>query len=351
LIGVLMLAAVQLHAQDRQIQVMQQTPAGAESRPESRVVLGNASCPTGQRLEHRVGFESFDCVGCKLRRDPETGIAYLEFSKYPVVTGLGSAGRIRDKDQIVAVNNVSLLTPTGAKLLATLPVGQEVTFSLIRSKNRITTRVTPEYLCKPPVNGLPSRPQSFTGTMTADMVLSAKVEGMLSELNKQPRGWFGFALSCDSCALLRNSSFAVQNTLITSEALALSPRIVEVDSGGPAWMAGLKAGDILHYIGGALFVSDQGQTRFMATNPGDTVMIGFQRGSSRMTTRLVASQPRAQNAVSTQVKGLALSLTNLAHGSSIDVSGADVTLIEDPRTRQLTITGDGLKIVLRLPPR
>ena len=354
LAAVLMLSAAQVTAQDFQVQVTQKA-AGAQSQPQSRVFSPQsqgATCPSGQRLEHRVGFESFDCVGCRLRRDPETGVAYLEFTKYPVVTGVGNAGRIRDKDQITAVNNLSILTSAGAKSLATLPMGQEVTFSVIRGKNRLTTRVTPEYLCKVPVSSVPSRPPAFTGTMTADSILSARVEGIATDESKQPRGWFGFAFSCDSCVLLRNSAFTDRNAQMITEALTFSPRIVEVDSGGPAWRAGIQVGDFLHYIDGDLFVSERGQRTFFSTEPGDTVNLRVgKRNGTTMNTRLVAGQPRPLSAVRTSVRGLALSLTNLAHGSSIDVSGADVTLIEDPRTREMTITGEGLKIILRLPPR
>src|SRR5690349_12576629 len=80
--------------------------AGALVAQETRT----ASCPANQRAETRLGFESFDCEGCKLRRDPETGVAYVEFTKPPVLRGIAGTPALRDGDVLTHIDGTSITT-------------------------------------------------------------------------------------------------------------------------------------------------------------------------------------------------------------------------------------------------
>ena len=360
------------------------------------------SCPTGQRVETRVGFDQFECKSCRMRRDPQTGMAYLEFNTQPVVRGVGTSGQLRDGDILLAVDGKSLLTPEGARLLATLPGGAQARFSIRRAGNSMTVMVTPDFVCRVQPPRDPLVPEFFSAfqleqpgflgekramrlDFEQDFTVGDRVKidesrlpfsfqfdtagfsrvwaqenapslsliGDVTLAHPRPGGWFGFALSCDSCSnrgpLLDGkplSEPAWPGALFNS-VVDVPPQVVQVDSTGPAARAGLRVGDLLVSINGTAINTPEGRDKFLATNPGDTVVFRYSRGQLIRSARVVAgSRPLSMN-VQQNGKATSMRFSDPSRGIVIEVTGTDITFFDGPTPTEKTITGKDIKIVVR----
>ncbi len=397
----------------------------AATAADGQVKTAATTCPADQRLEAKLGFESFDCDGCKLRRDPETGMAYLEFTKPPVVRGVGTTGSLRDGDQLTHVDGTSILSSLGAKKLATLQRGVEARFTIRRNNAALQVALTPEYVCKAqpsefgPTVGMPSltgnfkgdslrysyTPSQFTFEQKGDSVLSRWIanapvlnsfqafkwndslalrgyvtgfKGFTADSivwpatnsvysgqawtpsfynfsfgDAQPQGWFGFALGCDSCTYRSSEApyYTTRNRgLVSQWRFSAAPRIVSVDTASPAERAGLRVGDLLTAIDGIPIASTAGGERFSAVQPGDTVQVRYTRGTTNSVVRLLAAQRPTFKSYSVRAADLVLRMPGQSGENTIEIRGDSITVTEDPKTGERTITGTNMTIVMR-PPR
>jgi hypothetical protein len=342
-----------------------------------------------------VGFDQFECKSCGLRRDPETGMAYVEFQSDPIVQGLGTTGKLRDGDVIRSVNGLRVNTPAGAKALATLPSGAEARFVVSRRGTPLGVTVTPEFTCAvapssagSAVSGRPldsqidfvtrlhrdawsvaqadTRANIFRGSQfgaqefsmggvqqSSVLTQGLRVSGAISlagDLNPLPKAWFGFALSCDSCSYASGGSEPAWPGALFNSVVDVPPQVVDVDSAGPAARGGLRPGDLLVSINGTPITTPEGRNRFLATSPGDTVVFRYSRGQTIHTARVIAGARPQATAGQTTMKAMTMSISGLAAGAVLEINGEDVTMTEDPKAGEVTITGKNIKLVLRKSP-
>jgi hypothetical protein len=83
------------------------------------------------------------------------------------------------------------------------------------------------------------------------------------------RGWFGISLSCGDCFVQRGAGRV---------AYAQRPAINWVESGSPAYQAGLRAGDTLVSVDGLQLTTPEGFERFANALSGTAVRVGIRRG-------------------------------------------------------------------------
>ena len=87
------------------------------------------------------------------------------------------------------------------------------------------------------------------------------------------RGWFGISLSCEECFIQRGPNRV---------SYIQAPAIQSVESGSPAWQAGIRTGDTLVSVDGMDLTTADGFERFANAAPGSTIRVGLRRaGQSR----------------------------------------------------------------------
>jgi hypothetical protein len=83
------------------------------------------------------------------------------------------------------------------------------------------------------------------------------------------RGWFGISLTCGDCYVQRGAGRV---------AYTQRPAINWVESGSPAYQAGLRAGDTLVSVDGLQLTTPEGFERFANALSGTSVRVGIRRG-------------------------------------------------------------------------
>ena len=104
-----------------------------------------------------------------------------------------------------------------------------------------------------------------------------------------PAGWLGIGISCSHCSLYRQSGREAE--WIFRE----PPTVMWVDNDGPAYRAGLRSGDTLTAIDGALLTSQEGGRGFARVQPGQTVHLTYRRdGRERQVDVTAVERPEAR---------------------------------------------------------
>jgi S1-C subfamily serine protease len=97
-----------------------------------------------------------------------------------------------------------------------------------------------------------------------------------------PAGWLGLSFRCTGCQVQFEGNSARMWTFPEP------PTIVSVEGGSPAAKAGLRRGDRLVSIDGLSLMSAAGGERFGAVSPGQSISLGYERGSATGTAVFVA---------------------------------------------------------------
>jgi len=88
-------------------------------------------------------------------------------------------------------------------------------------------------------------------------------------INQSRRGWYGISLTCGDCFVQRGPGRV---------AYVQRPAINWVESGSPAYMAGLRSGDTLVSVDGLQLTTPEGFERFANALSGTPVRVGIRRG-------------------------------------------------------------------------
>ncbi len=103
------------------------------------------------------------------------------------------------------------------------------------------------------------------------------------------RGWFGVSLSCEECFIQRGTNRV---------SYIQAPAILSVESGSPAWQAGIRTGDTLVSVDGLDITTADGFERFANAAPGASVRVGLRRaGQSREVTVTPAANSQTLSAM------------------------------------------------------
>ena len=278
-----------------------------------QVGVAAAACPEGAELQGTIGISSFECQNCRLYSSGDERV--WTFSSEPVVQavrpGSPADGKIREGDEIVAIDGHLITTGEGGRRFANLEPGQEIAV-VVRSGNRErTVEMSAAGECPrpgvhaaaPAVAATPGQPAApAAGAAVSSGVPRAAVApkpvpppsrytGLAvgpvprPTYTLLPSGWFGFGIQCTNCR------WSVDEETGESEwEFSAPPEISSVQEGSPAAAAGLRRGDVLVHIDGEALVSREGGRRFGSVQPGETVRWTFVRGGETRTTTATAGR-------------------------------------------------------------
>lgn len=278
-----------------------------------QVGVAAAACPEGAEMQGTIGISSFECQNCRLYSSGDERV--WNFSSEPVVRtvrpGSPADGKIREGDEIVAIDGQLITTGEGGRKFANLEPGQEIAV-VVRSGNRErTVEMSAVGECpRPGVHAAASAVAAAPGEAAAPLAgavvssgvpraavaprpASAPSAGVVASVGPVPRatyrllpsGWFGFGIQCTNCR------WSVEEETGLSEwNFSAPPEISSVQEGSPAAAAGLRRGDVLTEIDGESLVSREGGRRFGSVKPGETVQWTFRRGGETRTTTATAGQ-------------------------------------------------------------
>jgi S1-C subfamily serine protease len=272
------------------------------------------ACPD-EVLRGTVGISSLECQNCTLITDGDERV--WNFSSEPVVRvvnpGSPAAGKIREGDEIVAIDGHLITTGEGGRRLGNLEPGKSVSL-VIRSGNRErTVEIVPDGECPrpgthaapPAVAAKPVPPGAEPAPVSVGVAVGvpraavapradvAEPAGVAVSVSPVPRptftllpsGWFGFGIECTDCR------WSVDEETGQSEwEFSAPPEISSVEEGSPAAAAGFRRGDILLEIDGEPLTSREGGRRFGSVEPGEMVGWTYSRGGETHSAQATAAQ-------------------------------------------------------------
>ena len=240
-----------------------------------------AGCPSGQ-FEGDLGFTGIECVRCVLQpRRPASG-PWIEFQTEPILIGVTpggpAAGKLEERDVLVAIDGDLITTYAAAMRYSQLQPGKPVRLTVRRAGVVKDVEIVRGSKCMswPPLPRFVV-PFTFKGTPTLKTARFAKVPNTASS------GWLGVGVRCVLCEIAPRNDVSMFRSYL---------EIIDVQPNTPAMQAGLKAGDLLISIDGLSLKSMEGTQRFRNVKPGDRVTLSFVRdGEVKSVTLTVAARP------------------------------------------------------------
>ncbi|MDH3457088.1 MAG: PDZ domain-containing protein [Gemmatimonadota bacterium] len=290
---------------------------GLGAQQQRATVCGADEVPRGE-----IGYSGFEC-NCVLsffeEKRPEGQFLY-RFRSEPVITGIKDAGpadgKLRVGDVVTAIDGHLITTYEGGRRFANPQPGQALTLAVRRGGREVDVQIVPGLECfrvkvappapaaapaepaapaphvavevRPPVGvgePVPEEAPIFVVETPRPPSAPAPAPAPLRPHTALPKGWFGFGISCSDCVVK-----ITRETDVPVWTFSSPPTLENVESGSPAYRAGMRAGDVLTYINGQELTSAEGGRRFGAVQPGDTVDLRFVRDNTARDARVVAGE-------------------------------------------------------------
>jgi membrane-associated protease RseP (regulator of RpoE activity) len=275
-------------------------------------------CPASEQVGW-LGIAGIECTNC------EFGRGYARYSTEPKVVSIApgspAVGVLRSGDQIVSVNGALITTEEGASRLSNLKPGQSLTLLIRREGQLIPARfsnlpghcqtedevsaavaganavrargqgagTTPVPSTAPTIRARPSARAGGLGRLSAPVV--AQGIGYAAHVS---RVILGFGISCSDCTMQTERRNGEATLVWTFKS---PPVLYSVEPEGPAWDAGLRRGDVITRIDGVDITDEDGQRRFGAVQPGQTVRFTYRRGNEVRNASVTAVAPAGALAV------------------------------------------------------
>lgn len=302
-------------------------------------LLGQGECSSDAWTRGHLGI----AIACDCTVSPRREERW-EFRSPIVVTAVEregpSFGKLSVGDTILTVNGTPVFqSGTGARLAALKP-GETVRLGIASETGKDERTLVAASICSndPRAIGMyvpgvyPTRRQmtnegqqfgEVTERPAGSVIGPVPVPGGQPET--RPEGWLGLAFACTGCGWAREDGDA------SPYWESVDPPIVyAVTPGGPADVAGLRAGDVLLSVDGLSITSGAGGRALGAVRPGQRLALVVRRGREELTLGIEArhqpsSPPTASNArrfagmfggVRVEVEGLAPDEINLASDGS-----------------------------------
>lgn len=344
------------------------TPAGGQAStqpPRNREIVGH------------LGITAIECDCTFDGRNP--GARDFRFRSNLVVLGVApagpSAGLIFADDTIFEIDGTPLRSRAGGSSFANIRPGQRVTLGVRRAGRPLRIAVTAAGINANDPSGLgqymPLAPESsdydtptpqsapraptppMPGTPRAPVAPTRRPDPPTASTPPfaesppvppspaSPDGWFGFSIRCNECGWSRSGSESTPRWESTTP-----PQIGIVASGGPADIAGLRAGDRITHIDGASILAPEGARRFGAVKPGQRVRLTVTRNGTPITREFtLAERPRPTSGRSS------LRYTGRLRGVDVEVwSPAGATVQRDGNTMTINVGGSTIRLKATTPP-
>lgn len=230
----------------------------------------------------------------------DLGVSYAaaqssEEPRVEVVDARGpAAGRLQKGDLIARVNGYPVTTPQAVSALREGKPGKAVVLTVRRSDRLVPVTVTPARVActslavlQPTRTVAPARVAA--GAMTSQPAVST------ARIYATPPGWLGMGFVCSDCE---------QHVTTAGQAWVFSepPTIYNVDTGSPAYAAGIRRGDVLMRVDGADVRAPVAGARLAQVQPGETLRLTYRRGS-RMSDAVVRAARSPVEAVAVERTG------------------------------------------------
>ena len=182
-----------------------------------------------------------------------------------------ASGRLQNGDLIARVNGYSIGTPQAAAALRDGKPGKAVVLTVRRSDRLVPVTVTPTRVSCTTVAALqPTRamvaPARAAGTTASQPAAS------YARIYASPPGWLGMGFVCSECDQRVTTA---GNSWVFSE----PPTIYNVDTGSPAYAAGIRRGDVLLRVDGTDVRAPVAGVRLAQVQPGETLRLTYRRAN------------------------------------------------------------------------
>jgi membrane-associated protease RseP (regulator of RpoE activity) len=264
-----------------------------------------APCAPGQVMITTLDISGIRCDNCTIFGSADPAEVRWEFGSEPVIEGdaFGVTGnaRLLPGDVIVAIDGHLITTSEGGRRFGRPDPYRAADLRIRREGRELSVAIDPTTECRrsrradvpsadvpappaprgrstdsppppplPPARRPPLDSVHVRGGRVA--VFPAPTPPVLPAL--LPAGWLGLSFQCTGCQV------QVEGDSARTWTFPESPTIVSVEGGSPAARAGLRSGDRLVSIDGLSLMSAAGGARFGAVSPGQSVSLGYERGSN-----------------------------------------------------------------------
>jgi hypothetical protein len=219
-----------------------------------------------------------------------------------------NAGRVQQGDRIARVNGYPVTTAEGTAALRNARPGSALVLTIRRGDKLLPVAITPSgWRCSAPTNALTITPSVIASTVPG-YALAARSDvaplriadaatvrdgrtvtlmGTMLPSVSNP-GWLGMGFDCASCGQRATPAGRVWY-------FSEPPVIYNVDTGSPAYNAGIRRGDVLLRIDGKDVKSPAAGARLGLVKPGETLRLTYRRDAKTRDASLkVATSPLVQ---------------------------------------------------------
>ncbi len=253
---------------------------------QAQVGISSRKSCAGDGVVSALGLRGISCTDCTIYTDREgPGDSQWQFRSEPIVLGVDDEGPadgfVRAGNQIVLVDGYLITTSEGARRFSRIKPGVPVELGIRRGGRNAdvdTITIVPWDAC----NGRAVREGQWEYWPRPRVVPTSRPQAQARALPTVPptprwsqRGWLGLSLSCSDCTISTQPDASVVWRFS-------GPVVIDqVEPGGPADRAGLRAGDRLMRIDRHDITSTAAGVRFGAVKPGDEVLLRVERDGNK----------------------------------------------------------------------
>ena len=186
-----------------------------------------------------------------------------------------AAGRLQKGDMISRVNGFSIAAPQAVAALREGAPGKAIVLTVRRSDRLVPVTVTPSRLSCTSMAALqPSRIAGMAPARTAAVNATSAREAVTvaGRMYAAPPGWLGIGFACSECE--QRVTTAGRAWVFTDP-----PTIYNVDTGSPAYTAGIRRGDILLRVDGSDVRTPVAGARLAQALPGESLRLTYRRSN------------------------------------------------------------------------
>jgi predicted metalloprotease with PDZ domain len=228
-----------------------------------------------------LGIKALACGPCT--QSSKDGRWIWSFDAEPVVLevqeGGPADGKLEPDDRIVSIEGHLITSAEGGDRWSMVGPDETVTLVVRRDGRERTVEIQAGQECE-------KREHAISIPEDVDVVIQnpehPEQRHHVRLIRLLPEGWFGLAFSC-RCTVHVDAEAKVWD-------FEEPPEVTAVAEDGPAWQAGLRAGDIITAVDGFPVTEEEGAARLTRVRPGETLRLTVERDGSSRTVEITAAE-------------------------------------------------------------